>query len=207
MKSLPDCPVRLPSDIGKLLHDLGGMWHASDVRPKIESTVAAQWDQLLQEWANDRQLPLLVRKNALVRGSEINHVTGRKIVPCDNTPAQWACGLALRGHVPSIPEIRKQLSEDSLPVSFAHKKAEKEMRRYHCTLGKHTINKNGWKLCHIASVGLNTRQSLEDIDLAVLKEKFVSLLSPSNYFLLPMAWGGLGEAKEFINGFQKRPRP
>lgn len=205
MKPLPNCPSELPSDIGKILNTLGRMWRKSEIRPNIEPSVVARWNDLLEEWADDKSLPLLIRKGSLVRGSEIRHASGRMIVPCDNSPAQWACNLALREHVPSIAEIRKQFSDDSIPVSFAHRKTEKQARRYHCTLGKHTVNKNGWKLCHISSVGLNTRLALADVNLAELKAKFVTLLSPSNYFLLPMAWGGLGEAVEFIDGFQKRP--
>lgn len=61
----------------------------------------------------------------------------------------------------------------------------------------------GWKLCHISRVGLNRRTPVEGVDLEVLTNAFNNLLSPSNYFVLPKKWGGLGEAPEFIKGFQE----
>jgi len=105
------------------------------------------------------------------------------------------------GIVPTITEIREAFLNDNIPVSFAHKKEEKDQRKYHCTLGQYTINKDGWKLCHISAVGLNDRSSLSSIDIQELKKVFFNLLSPSNYFLLPKAWGGLGETDEFIKGY------
>jgi hypothetical protein len=151
----------------------------------------------------DDDLPILVRKGSSVRGSEIVHSSGRRIIPCDNSPAQWAFNLAYCGKVPTTNEIKEMFSSDRVPISFSHKKAGKSQRRYHCTLGKFTVNKKKWKLCHFENVGLKSTQSLEDIDIALLKNKFFLLLSPQNHFLLSLDWGGLGEVKEFIDGFQK----
>jgi len=93
---------------------------------------------------------------------------------------------------------------DKVPVSFAHKRAEKNKRRYHCTLGQYGINRAGWKLCHILPVGLSRQGAPSELDIGDLKTAFTRLLSPTNYFLLPLAWGGLGEVQNFIDGYAGR---
>ncbi len=184
-----------------LIYKLGSLWANSEACPRIKDSVKNGWNDLLKEWNTDDSLPLFVRKGSLARGSEIMHATGRKIIPTDNSPAQWACSLALRGKVPTILEIHDWFSKDEIPVSFAHKSIEREQRQYHCTLGKNGINDSGWKLCHIKPVGQKNRASLDLVDIDRLKQSFFDLLSPSNYFLIPKRWGGLGEVPEFIDGF------
>jgi hypothetical protein len=203
MKALPRCPEKLPVAVGELISALGQTWRESSERPRIEDSVLDQWSELVSSWANDSTLPLLVRKSSLVRGSELQHVSGRIIVPCDNSPAQWACHLALRGNVPTLEEIRAGFRSDLIPVSFAHKSGEHSLRRFHCTLRKHTVNKAGWKLCHIDPVGLRSRIPLREVPIEVLKRAFFDLLDPKNFFVLPITWGGLGEAPEFIRAFAR----
>ena len=184
-----------------IVRKLGELWARNQHLPKVDPQISKGWQRLLNEWAEDASLPLLVRKGSLVRGSELRHSSGRKVVPCDNSPAQWACYLALTGNVPTCAEIRKWFSNDLIPVSFANKKTEANLRRYHCTLGSYTVNKARWKLCHIEVVGLKARTPLTEVPIEMLREKFILLLSPTNHFLLPIAWGGLGETKEFLSGF------
>lgn len=201
---IPVCPISLPDGMDTLIHKLGSMWANSDACPRVAENVKDAWNKLLTDWIADDSLPLLIRKTSLVRGSELRHDSGRKIIPADNSPAQWACGLALRGKVPTITEIHEGFVRDEIPVSFAHKTKEREHRRYHCTLGKYSINNAGWKLCHINPVGQNSKASLETVEIEILKKSFFDLLSPSNYFLLPIKRGGLGEVQEFIDGFLGR---
>lgn len=201
MKEIPKCPDELPTNISNIVRNLGRLWADSNVCPHIENDIKISWDKLLSEWVDDTSLPLLIRKSSLIRGSEIIHSSGRRIIPTDNSPAQWSCNLALRGITPSIFEIREAFKNDSIPIAFANKKEEENQRKYHCSLGKYTINKNGWKLCHISAVGLNSQSIIRDIEINELKKAFLDLLSPSNYFLLPKEWGGLGETSEFIQGF------
>jgi hypothetical protein len=117
------------------------------------------------------------------------------------------CNLALKGIVPTISNIREAFIKDTIPVSFAHKREEKDQRKYHCTLGRYTINKDGWKLCHISAVGLNARLPLSNINIQELRKAFIDLLSPSNYFLLPKEWDGIGETNEFIQGYLMSKTP
>ena len=201
MELIPVCPNVLPDGMDTLIHKLGSTWASSEACPRVTENVKYAWNKLLNDWIADDFLPLLIRKSSLVGGSELRHASGRKIIPTDNSPAQWACGLALRGKVPTIAEIHDGFVKDKIPVSFAHKKNEREERRYHCTLGKHGINKAGWKLCHVNPVGQKSRTPLEAVEIKRLKQAFFDLLSPSNYFLLPINWGGLGETQEFIDGF------
>lgn len=199
---VPACPTELPFYVSESVQLLGRLWEASSICPQVAHEVVKGWDELLAQWQEDTTLPLLVRKaSSAVRGSELTHSTGRPIVPTDNSPAQWSCSLALQGIVPTVEDIRSAFANDNLPVSFAHKKHEKDKRRYHCTLGKHGVNKAGWKLCHVEPVGLSYRSALTTAAISDLKSAFQRLLSPSNYFLLPLAWGGLGEVKEFIDGY------
>lgn len=201
MKEIPKCPDELPTNMSELVRKLGSLWAECIICPQIENNIKIAWDKILNEWADDNSLPLLIRKSSLVRGSEIIHFSGRSVIPTDNSPAQWSCNLALRGIIPTIFEIREAFKIDTIPVSFANKKGEENQRKYHCTLGQYSINKDGWKLCHISAVGLNSHSLLSNININELKKTFIDLLSPSNYFLLPKEWGGLGETDEFIQGF------
>lgn len=200
--TVPKCPDELPKNISSLVHELGTIWAKSAICPRINENVKNAWLQLLLDWVEDKDLPLLIRKSSLVRGSELTHnSTNRKIIPTDNVPAQWVCNLALHGIIPTLSQIKNDFAIDAIPVSFAHKANETALRKYHTTLGQYSINKNGWKLCHIKSVGLASRADLKDIEISKLEQAFIDLLNPSNYFLLPISWGGLGETREFIDGF------
>lgn len=199
---LTTCPTKLPPEFESLLKRLGRLWADSAICPQIPQQTLSGWNDLVNAWIEDEELPLLIRKGSAVRGSEIVHVSGRRIVPCDNSPAQWAFSVALSGEVPSVQDIRRLFASDKIPVAFAHKSNEKPLRRYHCTLGPFTVNKKGWKLCHINSVGLKSSQHLAEVRLEVLKEKFLRLVAPENHFILPLAWGSLGELDSFVSGFQ-----
>lgn len=56
----------------------------------------------------------------------------------------------------------------------------------------------GWKLCHIDSVGFNTNKKINELDINDIKEHFKKFMDPNNMFLLPKEIGDLGEIKEFI---------
>lgn len=153
---------------------------------------------MVDAWLGATDIPIIVRKSGGLRGSEIEHKTGRRIITSDNSPAQWACYLAMLDIVPKLNDIRDFLTRDRLPISFAVKKAERDAIRYRCTLGKFSLNKYGWRLCHKEPVGLNTKNDISQIDIEILNKSFLYLMKPSNFFLLPMEWGGLGESPEFI---------
>ena len=70
---------------------------------------------------------------------------------------------------------------------------------YKCTLdNKFNLNASNWKLAHIESVGLNTRTALTEIDIKSITTQFRHLMQPSNMFVIPLVWSGLGEIESVI---------
>ena len=69
---------------------------------------------------------------------------------------------------------------------------------------KFSLNKEGWKLCHIEPIGLNDKTPVEEIDIKRLEEHFIKLASPGNMFVVPLEIGGIGEIQEFISEQKKR---
>ena len=188
----------LPPDLSTGLRALGTIWANSEYRPKLPWATKAHWDTLLNEWmASD--LPLAIRKSSGVRGSMVSHSSGRRLVVCDNSPAQWAFSRAYEGHLYSLDDIRALLEADKLPFTFATKTAEKPHMCYRCTLRPpDSLGKRGWKLCHMQGVGLSTKTPIEQLPLERLLLHFTRLMAPSNHFLVPLQWAGLGEIPEFI---------
>jgi len=201
MMPVPRCPKKPPARIGDAIRKLGRLWATSEESPYIEPATKTAWNSLLREWSDDSSIPLLVRRNSTVCGSLVGHISGRKVVPSDDSPAQWACGLAFCGKVPTLREIRDGFAKDAIPGGFAHKVRQKGRHDRHDTLGSHSIIRAGWKLCHIRPVVLGTCSSLQQANITDLKEAFFRFLSPSNYFLLPKKWAGIGETADFIAGF------
>jgi hypothetical protein len=181
------------------IQELGKFWKKSETNPKISEKVLSKWERLIDDWINDETLPIIIRKQTSIRGSETTHDSGRKIVTTDNSFSQWIYCNVLNGNTYSIEEIKDLLKKDNIPMSFAIKASEKEKIKYKKTLGNYSINKRGWKLCHIDPVGLKTKQSLEKIDIQDLENHFKKLANPRNMFLLPLQIGSLGEIQEFID--------
>jgi hypothetical protein len=166
--------------------------------------VIAHWDALIARWADDRSLPLFVRKHAGNRGAVVVHESGRTIVPVDNSPAQWAFALAVRGDMPSLEWIHEQLAADTIPIAVALKAGERASARYRCTLNRcPSPSASGWKVAHITSVGLISRLALAHLPEDRLRDHFVRLMSPRSMFVVPRAYAGLGELPEFCEELQK----
>mgnify|MGYP003592583065 CR=1 FL=1 len=185
-----------------LLTQLGCQWANSAERPTIGAALLAAWDQLIERWI-DSDLPLVIRKSGGIRGAELQHKTGRRLIVADNSPAQWSFTRAFEGAVYQVADIRAQLGQDVNPFAVATKSADKASMKYRCTLSsRDNVNKRGWKLCHIEEVGLSSRMPLESMDISLLVSHFRRLLAPSNQFLVPLAWSGLGEVPEFIEALR-----
>ena len=187
-----------PQEISKLFCEVGQIWAASGKRPRIKSEVRQHWDKLIDEWA-ESDLPLVIRKGGGVRGEENCHPEGRKVIIADNSPAQWSFMQAFRGTLYTLGDIKNLLEQDKIPFAFAAKSSEKARMRYtHTLTSAESFGKSGWKLCHIEPVGLNNRQPIGEINLSEIKQKFRLLLKPSNQFLVPLDWAGMGELTEVI---------
>lgn len=196
---IPKCSEKLPDDISQMIRELGKQWKQSAINHIIKQEIINKWDNLIDEWFNTSDISIIVRKSGGKRGDEITHKTGRKIIISDNSPAQWVCYKALQGIVPTLDDIQEYLGKDEIPISFATKTAEKDSLKYKCTLKNYSINKHGWKLSHKKGVGLKSKKDISDIDMDKLKESFLNLMKPSNFFIVPLKWGSLGELPEFID--------
>ena len=83
------------------------------------------------------------------------------------------------------------------------KSAEFARARYQCTLSKSpNPNAAGWKVAHIDPVGLVKRADVTTIEESVLREHFRKLMKPSNMFVIPLKYAGLGELPEFCQAIQ-----
>jgi len=199
MNILQECPKELPDYIGGLLEEAAKKWYECDLRPRISNDSLKHWDGLVDEWIQDKSVPILVRKSN-GRGSKIKHKEGRTIILTDNTPANWSFSMAYQGYSPDLNEIKDLLTNDKIPIVFAISAEDKGKVVMKGNRRKDfDINQKGWKVCHIEEVGLRTRKKINDIPLAFLEEHFRRLISPSNMFLVPKTLSGLGELPQVVN--------
>ena len=189
-----DC--KIPANMIEKIKELGREWNKS--RPKFDPEIERDWDDVIDKWATESDMPLIIRKSSGARGSEVVHSSGRRIIISDNSPAQWVCYLALNGEVKSVSEIKQALLDDKVPISFAIKKEDKSKITYRQTLSKYSINKLGWKLCHKDRVGIGNNEDPKTMNIDTVIDRFKNLMKPSNFFLIPLELGGLGELDEFI---------
>ena len=78
------------------------------------------------------------------------------------------------------------------------KKPEAAKATYKCLIGDWSLNVFGWKLCHIEPVRFRSKIDITATPIEDFKAHFVRFMSPSNMFLVPKAWSGLGELPEMI---------
>ena len=100
-----DC--KIPANMIEKIKELGREWNKS--RPKFDPEIERDWDDVIDKWATESDMPLIIRKSSGARGSEVVHSSGRRIIISDNSPAQWVCYLALNGEVKSVSEIKQAL--------------------------------------------------------------------------------------------------
>lgn len=182
------------------IEQLGTLWKTSSNNPKVPDLLISKWDDLIEKWANDSSLPLVVRKSGKNRGKIINHKSKRKIIMTDNSFSHWIYYQLLENNkVPSIKDIRKMLKEDTIPFVYIIPSKEKNKYDKKTQLGKYSLNKKDFKLCHKTAVGMHNKQEISKINIDELKTHFLNLAKPSNMFVIPSCIGGLGEIREFIN--------
>lgn len=184
-------------DIRSKIREIGALWRSSPNNPPIDQEVVNQWEKLIDDWIEDSNMPLIVRKETNKRGQAFIHsTTGREIIIADNSVALWIYGHVLKGKVFTLSQIRKLLQNKELPVVFMATKEIKKKAQYAKALGKNPLS--NWKLCHIESIGLNTSTRIVDLDIKAIKEHFRKYVSPKNMFVLPKEIGDLGEIEAFI---------
>ncbi|MDR4495157.1 MAG: hypothetical protein R3B74_12180 [Nitrospirales bacterium] len=202
MRTLPSCHARIPKLVEEQISALGAAWAISEDRPCISAHMLNASEQLLDEWFSDRVLAIVIRKHNRNRGTVVSSISGRLLVPTDNSPAQWVFSLAYAGECPTKRQLADLLRDDKVPVAMAMSKEEKASAARKCALGQYSVNRKGWKLAHANDIGFRSSRSLGEIPDADLKAHFMAFLSPRNMFVVPSAWAGLAEVESFARHFR-----
>jgi len=210
---LPEAPSNVSTEFTHALSTLAELWGRSKLRPKIDSKIEYKWRNVIDEWI-ESDIPLLIRKNNGNDKGSVHTNEGRKFIIVDNSPAQWAYALAFHGRVPELGEIRDWLvGEDNLPPTVEEipiamvltANHRNDPTRYQMRLlPEFNLNKLGWKLAHIESIGIRMAGDIERIEVERLKTHFRLLMSPSNMFVIPKHLAGLAEVPEFLEHFRER---
>lgn len=200
---LTKCDTEIDTILSNQLHAVAQSWFENPKRPRPESDVIRAWDQLIADWIDAEDLPLLVRKShgAIEKGSVTAHQSGRPLVRCDNSPAHWVFCLAMNGRNLSLAEVRSLLERDHVPISKLPTSST-----YKCSLRRcpeSDVNQSGWKLAHIEPVGLRKRGPVERISLGHIFEHFRLFMSPSNMFVVPLSSSGFSEISSVLQTFRQ----
>lgn len=188
-------------DIREKIKEIGRLWRNSPNNPQIDIEVLKKWDNLIEEWIADKDMPLIIRKETSKRGQSFVHSSGREIIVSDNTVALWVYGNVLKGTVFTLSQIKELLRQNELPMVYIATKEIKANAKYTKPLSSNALA--NWKLCHIQGVGFNTNKSIENLEISDIENHFRKYANPNNMFILPKEIGYLGEIDVFIDE-QKR---
>lgn len=188
-------------EIRMKIKEIGTLWHNSPNNPQIDVEILENWNNLIEEWIADKDMPLIIRKETNKRGQSFVHPCGREIIVSDNTVAIWVYSNVLKRTVFTLSQIKELLNQKELPMVFMATKEIKANAKYTQPLGRYALS--DWKLCHIQPVGFNTNTSIEDLEISDIEDHFRKYVNPNNMFVLPKEIGYLGEIDVFIEE-QKR---
>ena len=164
------------------LRDLAARWREAPERPRVAPAVLAHCDRLIGDWADDPQLPLLVRKASLKGVVREHAASGRPVLHVDNRPANWALSSALLGRRPALAAIAPVLRSGAIPVAMIKLEVADERSLYRGllrpTMDPPNLNTLGWKVCHVASVGASDRLPAATLPLPTMS---VCCKSPSDH--------------------------
>ena len=76
-------------EIRMKIKEIGILWRNSPNNPLIDVEVLTNWNNLIEEWIADKDMPLIIRKETNKRGQSFVHPCGREIIVSDNTVAIW----------------------------------------------------------------------------------------------------------------------
>ena len=105
MAWIPGCPEDFPAGLQNKILSLAASWACSSQRPRVLPAVLDAWDELIEAWLQDFETPVYYRRSRDSRGERISLQGGRPGVAVDNSAAQWAYALALKGICPTLEEI------------------------------------------------------------------------------------------------------
>ena len=199
-KSIPTKDL-VGEEIRMKIKEIGTLWRNSPNNPQIDAEILKNWNNLIEEWIADKDMPLIIRKETSKRGQSFMHPSGREIIISDNTAAIWVYNNVLNRTEVTLSRIKDLLSQNELPMVFIVTKEIKDKAKYTKPLGEFAMPE--WKLCHIQPVGFNTNTSIEGLEISDIENHFRKYLNPNNMFVLPEEIGYLGEIDVFIEE-QKR---
>lgn len=189
-------------EIENQIQSIAQFWKRNPSSPSIKPEILTHWDDLLSEWVADKSLPLYIRKKqseTALYGEIIEHTSGREIVLTDNYPALWSYISAYGDERPSIGDIRKKIQNDGIPIAMGIKRNNLRVK-YKCTM----MRDPNWRYCHIEGLSIGSRNPVSEIPIEKIERHFKLFLAPSNMFVLPKAWGALGECDVFIKSMRIR---
>ncbi|PKP21632.1 MAG: hypothetical protein CVU05_06310 [Bacteroidetes bacterium HGW-Bacteroidetes-21] len=158
------------------------------------------WKSILEDWINDKDLPLFYRSSSSARWSLIDNSFDREIRTTDNTPAFWVfCKLVLKPEsIHTKNTIKDLISSKQFPISFVY---DKESRKNGLTKEMSSnkeirINEidEGYKLAHIEKIALTRKKEKSIDDYITHHRKFLSL---ENMYAINKKYAGLAEVNEF----------
>lgn len=183
------------------IKELGRLWKESKNNPTISPEILACWDKTLEEWINDSEIPLIVRKETQRKGQSFTHSCGREIIISDNSFAIWVYGCVMAKKTFSLSQLKRMLRDNEIPMVMMQTKDIRKSAKYTKPLGGYSLT--GWKVCHVEPVGFNTNKPIEELSIVQIEEHFRKYANPNNMFLLPKEIGALGEMQEFIDEQKK----
>lgn len=189
------------NDIREKIREIGRLWRMSEHNPHIDDDVLQDWNHVIGEWIDSKDMPLIIKKDRSMKGLSFIHPCGRVIIVSDNTFAIWVYYCAMNGKTYTLSQLKDMLSNNEIPMVFMQTKDILEKGKYTKLLGTYSLR--GWKLCHIEPVGFNSNKPIEELDIKDIQEHFRKYANPNNMFVLPKEIGSLGEIQIFI-GEQRR---
>jgi hypothetical protein len=170
--------------------------------PEPARDVVKHWDNLIEEWIQRADLPLMVRRNTHeMICEEILHESGRAIAPCDNSPAHWVMIQCFDEKKPSIAQIAQQLRDIPMTMVLSKKEAERAGYKYPNAMARMpNAAKQGWYLAHKIAVASGIKGKLENAPMDKIQDHFRRLMKPSNMMLIPKTIAGLAELDLFFGG-------
>ena len=193
-------PVKdlIGNEIREKIREIGMLWRNSEYNPQIDNDVLNHWKRVIEEWSENEEMPLIVRKDAdKLKGMSITHPSGRDVIVSDNTFAIWVYNRVMNKITYNLGQLKEMLLGNEIPMVFMQTKEMMEKAKYTKPLG--TFSLPEWKLCHIEPVGFNSSKTIEKLSINDIKEHFMKYASPSNMFVLPKEIGDLGEIQIFID--------
>jgi hypothetical protein len=161
-----------------------------------DTTIINQWDIVLKQWVDDKDMLLFARKGGQTRGTKFQNSFGRLIMTTDNTPAHYIFKtLVFDKKNLTKKNIHNLLSTNKFPISFIRKKSEYETLIDGMVADSSVrLNEIGWKLAHIKRIALKRGSNLSQDDYHMHHLKFLSL---DNMYLIDKAFSGLAEVPLF----------